>query len=134
LTDLIIAKNVDVLGPELASREQIEELVQRILIGGSNTPDNTNTSMDNVRNNHSSSSSALQKVSGNAAAGVASTTVDMYGDLNKASDEVVQQAKARMDVDFNAKRLKPGDDGYQWNKEVDFEPPTAVSEWDDDDE
>ena len=69
-----------------------------------------------------------------AAAGAASTTVDVYGDLNKASDEVVQQAKARMDVDFNAKRLKPGDDGYQWNKEVDFEPPTAVSEWDDDDD
>ena len=120
LTDLIIGQNKDVLGPELASREQIEDLVQRILIG----PNNSN---NNNKNNNSSLSIVQQRLG-------TATVVHAYGDLNKASDEVLQQAKARMDVDFNSKRLKPGDNGYEWNKEVDFEPPTGVSEWDDDDD
>ena len=34
-----------------------------------------------------------------------------FGDLNKASDEVIEKAKAIMSVDFEAKRLKPGDEG-----------------------
>ena len=37
--------------------------------------------------------------------------VTSFGDLNKASDEVVEKAKAIMSVDFEAKRLKPGDEG-----------------------
>lgn len=35
-----------------------------------------------------------------------------------------------MDVDFEAKRLKPGDDGFVWDKEVEFAPAEEDNEWD----
>lgn len=36
-----------------------------------------------------------------------------------------------MDQIFEKKRLKPGDEGYVWNKEVDFNP-TEDNDWDED--
>jgi hypothetical protein len=37
-----------------------------------------------------------------------------------------------MEKVFEAKRLKPGDDGYEWDKRVDFSAPTEDNEWDED--
>lgn len=53
-------------------------------------------------------------------------------DLNKLSDKELEKIKSQMDKDFNKKRLKPGDEGYQYDIRVDFNP-TEKSEWDDDD-
>lgn len=53
-------------------------------------------------------------------------------DLNKVSEEENIRAKQLMDVSFEAKRLKPGDADFEWDKRVDFAPPQALSEWDDD--
>lgn len=39
-----------------------------------------------------------------------------------------------MDMDFEAKRLKPGDPGYQYDVSKDFGKPSEVAEWDEDDE
>lgn len=43
-----------------------------------------------------------------------------FEDLNQAPDEVVQQRKREMDVLFESNRVRPGDEGWQYDKEVDF--------------
>ena len=53
-------------------------------------------------------------------------------DLNTCSDEVNSRAKELMTVDFESRRLKPGDEGYEWNKEVEFQAPEEDNEWDED--
>ena len=57
--------------------------------------------------------------------------VEIPDDLNKASDDVLTVAKAKMDVKFEENRLRPGDEGFVWDKQIDFDPPQEASEWDD---
>ena len=57
--------------------------------------------------------------------------VEIPDDLNKASDDVLNVAKAKMDVKFEENRLRPGDEGFVWDKQIDFDPPQEASEWDD---
>lgn len=52
-------------------------------------------------------------------------------DLNKADDETVKEFKDVMDIKFKEKALKPGDEGYVYDKRVEMRP-TVQSEWDDD--
>jgi hypothetical protein len=54
---------------------------------------------------------------------------DIYGDLNKKSDFEIAAAKARMSVDFEKKRLKPDDAGFEWDVRVDFDADES-NEWD----
>ena len=51
------------------------------------------------------------------------------GDLNKASDDQLALAKARMNVDFESNRLTPNDPNYIFDKRQDFEP-MSDSSWD----
>lgn len=51
-------------------------------------------------------------------------------DLNRVSEEDNRLAKRKMDEVFEAKRLKPGDPGFVWDKRVDFSPPEEVCDWD----
>jgi centrosomal protein CEP19 len=46
----------------------------------------------------------------------------------------LEKVKQEMDVDFEANRLKPGDEGYIYDKQINFGPPVGTSEWDDDEE
>ena len=39
-----------------------------------------------------------------------------------------------MSIDFEAKRLKPGDEGYEYDKVVEFEAPTEVTDWDEEED
>ena len=41
-------------------------------------------------------------------------------DLNQAPDEVLQRKKKEMDVLFESNRVRPGDEGWQYDKEVEF--------------
>ncbi|KAG2385484.1 hypothetical protein C9374_003299 [Naegleria lovaniensis] len=51
-------------------------------------------------------------------------------DLNKLDDQSLKRVKARMDENF--KQLKPGDAGYVYDKQVDFDNvPKTQSSWDD---
>ena len=45
---------------------------------------------------------------------------DNENDLNKVSDEVLEQKKQEMDELFEKNRLQPGDEGFEYDKEVDF--------------
>lgn len=62
--------------------------------------------------------------------------VDLGGDvdLNKVTDIELKMAKQKMDEEFSKNRLKPGDPGFEYDKQIEFGPPTAKNEWDDDDD
>lgn len=51
-------------------------------------------------------------------------------DLNKLTDEELDKKKAEMDIVFEKHRLKPEDDGFQYDVEVEFEDGKNVSGWD----
>ncbi|XP_078487415.1 centrosomal protein of 19 kDa-like isoform X2 [Ciona intestinalis] len=61
-------------------------------------------------------------------------TVDPDLDLNKLDESKVEQAKRIMDEGFEQNRLKPGDEDFQYDVEVDFDNvgPVESSGWDDD--
>ena len=52
---------------------------------------------------------------------------DNEDDLNKVSEDVLKQKKQEMDTEFEQNQLKPGDDGYEYDKEVDFDGDDKVS-------
>ena len=55
-------------------------------------------------------------------------------DLNKATDEYLEKKKEEMNIVFESNRVKPGDEGYVYDKEVDFDDgPKMESGWDSDD-
>jgi len=55
-----------------------------------------------------------------------------FGDLQTAHDSKVRAAKSTMNKGFEANRLRPGDDGYEYDKRVEFGEPEDDNEWDDD--
>nr|XP_002129981.1 centrosomal protein of 19 kDa-like [Ciona intestinalis] len=61
-------------------------------------------------------------------------TVDPNLDLNKLDESKVEQAKRIMDEGFEQNQLKPGDEDFQYDVEVDFDNvgPVESSGWDDD--
>ena len=65
--------------------------------------------------------------SGVSAAAVAPAVPD---DLQRVSERALREAKARMDVAFNAATLRPGDAGYVYDRRVEFQEPRRASEWD----
>lgn len=57
--------------------------------------------------------------------------VDVNGDLNACTDVELKLAKLLMEKDFQKNLLKPGDEGFVYDKQVEFVP-TSDNEWDDD--
>ena len=55
---------------------------------------------------------------------------DPFGDLNKVTEEENQKAKELMDLGFQEKALRPGDDGYVYDKQVDFGEACEENDWD----
>lgn len=85
-----------------------------------------------------------KNTSNNANPGKAMGSDDLYAedfeddfhdeDLNKLDTEALKQKKAKMDVLFNKNQKKPGDSGFKYDVQEDFNPKYA-NEWDlDDDE
>ncbi len=54
-------------------------------------------------------------------------------DLNKANDVYLAQRKEEMESVFQAHQLKPGDQNYVYDKDLDFDVPKIESGWDSDD-
>ena len=51
-------------------------------------------------------------------------------DLNKLSKEELDLVKGEMDVEFEKKQIKPGDENFKYDVEVDFEEGDESNEWD----
>jgi hypothetical protein len=54
-------------------------------------------------------------------------------DLNSCSDELNRRAKEVMEEEFVRKCVRPGDQGFQWDKPAEFNP-SEPTDWDDEDE
>ena len=52
-------------------------------------------------------------------------------DLNKVDPSVLAAAKSEMNVEFEKKLLRPGDAGYEYDRQVDYGEPSEPSDWDD---
>lgn len=52
---------------------------------------------------------------------------DNENDLNKVSEDVLKQKKQEMDTEFEQHQLKPGDEDYEYDKEIDFDGDDKVS-------
>lgn len=52
-------------------------------------------------------------------------------DLNKVSDFRLRAAKLEMDVGFEKTLKRPGEEGYEYDKEVEFDAPESEGSWDD---
>ena len=63
----------------------------------------------------------------------ASVVVVEFGDLNVVSEAENYRAKSEMTKVFETKVLRPGDEGYEYDKQVDFETAESDNEWDEDD-
>lgn len=55
-------------------------------------------------------------------------------DLNKLDDYELDKRKADMDKDFEKNRVKPNDEDFVYDKEVDFNVGKMESGWDEEDE
>lgn len=56
-----------------------------------------------------------------------------FGDLNKASDEALQDAKDKMSVLFDVNRVDRDHPSYQWDRREEFKP-EEPSDWDEEDD
>ena len=57
---------------------------------------------------------------------------EQLGDLQTVAEAEVAKAKGVMDKGYEAHRLRPGDEGYVYDKQVDFgEPEDSSNDWDD---
>ncbi|GAX80124.1 hypothetical protein CEUSTIGMA_g7562.t1 [Chlamydomonas eustigma] len=62
--------------------------------------------------------------------------VDVEGDvdLNKVTDMELKLAKQKMDEKFSKNRVLPGDPEFEYDKQVEFGPPTENNDWDESEE
>ena len=121
----LIRRHSDVLNPEKVCSEQIEDLVA-LLIQGYN--DHNNISIDDIQ-----SESNMNEYN-NKRQTAHDIISKKYGDLNKLSDDEVAKAKREMDSDFEINRIKPGDKDFVYDKQIEFDAPDELNEWDDDDD
>ncbi|GMF25639.1 unnamed protein product [Phytophthora lilii] len=52
-------------------------------------------------------------------------------DYNRVSETQLKQVKQKMDLVFEQNIIRPDQDGYQYDKQVEFQPATETSDWDD---
>ncbi|KAL3672133.1 hypothetical protein V7S43_002796 [Phytophthora oleae] len=52
-------------------------------------------------------------------------------DYNRVSETQLKQAKQKMDLVFEQNIIRPDQQGYQYDKPVEFQPGTETSDWDD---
>lgn len=120
---------------EIAGSQQQKQKQQQEKSGGGGNKTNPatakTTSSPTVTSSSSSTSTKFQKAS------IAKLYTDPENalkdvDLQDADDVTVQEYKDKMDERFKEKLLRPGDEGYEYDKRVEVNP-TEKSEWDDDD-
>ena len=64
----------------------------------------------------------------------ANQQLDLDEDMNKLDDMELNKRKALMNEEFEANRVKPGDQEFLYDKEVEFDAGKMESGWDDDED
>ena len=57
--------------------------------------------------------------------------IDLRGDLNRCTTEELDAAKDAMNATFLRNAKRPGDEGYEYDRQVEFGAPTEENDWDD---
>ncbi|KAG2789048.1 hypothetical protein PC116_g16312 [Phytophthora cactorum] len=52
-------------------------------------------------------------------------------DYNRVSETQLKQVKQKMDLVFEQNIVRPDQEGYQYDKQIEFQPATETSDWDD---
>lgn len=68
-----------------------------------------------------------------AAASAAAAAMLPQADYNRVSETQLKQVKMKMDLVFQQNFVRPGEDGYQYDKQITFQTTQEASDWDDDD-
>ncbi|KAJ1440147.1 CEP19-like protein-domain-containing protein [Ochromonadaceae sp. CCMP2298] len=139
------AKYPDLLGPDNVQVAQIVGLIERLKASIDKAKNNNSSSSDNSFNSDISitPSAPTSTSSGPTSDGAAATVrferqkvpqltaeADLaLLDLNTVSDDLNQRAKQIMDERFQENRLKPGDQGFEWDRQREFQA-TEDNEWD----
>lgn len=86
--------------------------------------------LPSARGSHGSSSASVGGQ--DAVAGLKLRGDDV--NLNHLSDAELAKYKSLMEEDFRKNQLKPGDAGFEYDKQVEFEPATEDNDWDESEE
>ena len=131
----IIEENKDIFTSHNTNENQIKELIELLATESSKLTTSNNTATAIKQTVSSTFSSSYHNASVASILTVKSSSssysdINIPEDLNKAPDEILEIAKKKMDVNFHINQIKPGDPGYQWNVDVEFDQPQEISEWD----
>ena len=116
VTSKLMKQFEDVLGPDKVNEEQVLELVELLL--SKDPPEKSKVEAEAPAENKENKKTP------------AKDEEDPFGDLNKVSEEENQRAKDVMDKGFQENALKPGDEGYVYDKVVEFGDATEDNDWD----
>ena len=107
------------LSPQWVKFEQVENLVSRILAAPRHEP----------------AAEAGPEVEAGAKAELEPQPQPSAGqagvNYNVLDDDALQEVKAGMEAEFEAKRLKPGDPGFEYDVRAEFDEADEPCEWDD---
>ena len=124
----IIEENKDIFTSHNTNENQIKELIELLAIESSKLTTSNNTVSSTFSSSyHNASVASILPVKSSSSS---YSNINIPEDLNKAPDEILEIAKKKMDVNFHINQIKPGDPGYQWNVDVEFDHPQEISEWD----
>lgn len=48
--------------------------------------------------------------------------------------ETLAKVKQKMDINFSKNRILPNDPNFEWDKQVDFQPPQEACDWDEEED
>ncbi|DBA04693.1 TPA: hypothetical protein N0F65_012276 [Lagenidium giganteum] len=103
----LVREHNDVIGNHRVSKEQLARFVRKVQQGG-----------------HASTSTPAPDSD-------AARIVLPQADYNRVSDAQLRDVKKKMDQVFQQNIVRPGDAGYQYDKQVVFRPAQEASDWDD---
>ncbi|TYZ63826.1 hypothetical protein PybrP1_007358 [[Pythium] brassicae (nom. inval.)] len=105
----LVAAHAHVLGGCMVSSRQLARLVRKLA---------------DVQDDHRVRTAA-------AGAAAASTPPLPQADYNRVSEAQLKQVKLKMDVVFQQNTVRPGEQGYVYDRQVAFHAPQEASDWDD---
>ncbi|KAF1327144.1 Molybdenum cofactor synthesis protein 2 large subunit, partial [Globisporangium splendens] len=114
IVNKLIEQHDQVLGDRKVSSRQLARLVQKLL-------DQANLSSGRSDPDHT------------ATTATAAAAMLPQADYNRVSETQLRQVKQKMDLVFQQNFVRPGEEGYVYDKQVTFQPTQDASDWDDDD-
>lgn len=138
VAEKIVQAHPNLLAPHLVSTSQVERLIRKLveqqkrdaMLGAADKPASSEAAAALASAPAAPAAPSASAPSGSSAPGGLQWS---ERDLNKASDEEVQAAKASMTLDFEKHALRPGDTAYVHDKRVEVPPEDELedNDWDD---